>query len=109
MGINAEYMGILKNAFGTDWSKGLKILYVGDDVTDEDVKKALKGLAVSFRVADSNLTQTSADQRLPDIQSVVSLLLWVEDFLQRGECVVPEGAIAVVDSMDSLVGEKKTA
>ena len=72
---------ILKNAFGTKWDDKLKIIYVGDDQTDEDAMKALKGLAVSFRVTQSNLTQTSADMRLPSTKSVLSMLQWVEGFL----------------------------
>lgn len=27
---------ILRTAFGVDWSERIKIIYVGDDVTDED-------------------------------------------------------------------------
>ena len=34
-----------------------------DDITDEDAMAALKGMAFSFRVVNSNLTQTSADMR----------------------------------------------
>lgn len=27
---------ILRTAFGVDWSERIKIIYVGDDLTDED-------------------------------------------------------------------------
>ena len=54
---------ILRTAFGVDWSDRIRIIYAGDDVTDEDAMQALKGMAFSFRVVSSNLTQTSASMR----------------------------------------------
>ena len=54
---------ILRTAFGVDWSDRVRIIYAGDDVTDEDAMTALKGLAFSFRVVNSNLAQTSASMR----------------------------------------------
>ena len=35
-------------------------------------------MAYSFRVASSHLTQTAADKRLPNTDSVLTLLQWVE-------------------------------
>ena len=46
-----------------DWSDRIRIIYAGDDVTDEDAMSTLKGMAFSFRVVNSNLTQTVADKR----------------------------------------------
>ena len=46
-----------------DWSDRIRIIYAGDDVTDEDAMQALKGMAFSFRVVSSDLTQTSANMR----------------------------------------------
>ena len=54
---------ILRTAFGEDWGGRVRIIYAGDDNTDEDAMTALKGMAFSFRVVNSNLTQTSADMR----------------------------------------------
>ena len=54
---------ILRTAFGVDWSDRIRIIYAGDDVTDEDAMQALKGMAFSFRVVSSDLTQTSANMR----------------------------------------------
>ena len=39
----------MKTVFGEDWSKKIKIIFAGDDVTDEDAMSALKGIAHSFR------------------------------------------------------------
>ena len=61
-----------------DWSQKVRIIYAGDDNTDEDAMTALKGMAFSFRVVNSNLTQTAADMRLASTESVVCLLRWVE-------------------------------
>lgn len=69
---------ILRTAFGLDWSKRINIIYVGDDVTDEDAMKALKGMATSFRVTLGLSVKTVADYRLPSTECVVTLLKWVE-------------------------------
>ena len=41
---------ILRTAYGVDWSDRVRVLFVGDDVTDEDAISALRGMAVTFRV-----------------------------------------------------------
>ena len=74
---------ILRTAFGVDWSDRIRIIYAGDDATDEDAMSALKGMAYTFRVVSSNLTQTSAERRLPSTDSVVCLLRWVESHMAR--------------------------
>ena len=56
----------------------IRIIFAGDDLTDEDAMKALKGLAYSFRVVNSGLVQTVADHRLPDTSGVLAMLQWVE-------------------------------
>ena len=68
---------ILRRAFGMDWTK-LRILFAGDDVTDEDAIVALKGMAFSFRIVGNHLTKTDADRRLASTDSVLTLLKWVE-------------------------------
>ena len=61
----------------------IRIIYAGDDTTDEDAITALKGMAYSFRVASSHLTQTAADKRLPNTDSVLTLLHWVEKHMSE--------------------------
>ena len=34
---------ILRTAFGVDWNERIRIIFAGDDVTDEDAISALKG------------------------------------------------------------------
>jgi len=61
----------------------IRIIYAGDDVTDEDAMSALKGMAYTFRVVSSSLTQTAAVKRLPSTDSVVCLLRWVESHMAQ--------------------------
>nr|BAH28884.1 trehalose-6-phosphate synthase alpha [Polypedilum vanderplanki]BAH28886.1 trehalose-6-phosphate synthase alpha [Polypedilum vanderplanki] len=69
---------ILRTAFGVDWSERIKIIYVGDDVTDEDAMMALRGMAATFRIASSNIIKTAAERRLPSTDSVLTMLKWIE-------------------------------
>ncbi|XP_073820862.1 trehalose-6-phosphate synthase 1 [Musca autumnalis] len=69
---------ILRTSFGVDWSERIKIIYVGDDLTDEDAMIALKGMARTFRVTSSDIVKTAADHRLPSTDSVYTMLKWVE-------------------------------
>merc|ERR1711976_502726 len=64
---------ILRSAFGVNWSQNIRIIFAGDDLTDEDAMKALKGLAYNFRVINSGIVQTVADHRLPDTVSVQTM------------------------------------
>ena len=61
----------------------IRIIYAGDDVTDEDAISALKGMSFTFRISNSNLTQTEADKRLPSTDSVLTLLRWVEKHMSE--------------------------
>ncbi|XP_037927128.1 alpha,alpha-trehalose-phosphate synthase [UDP-forming]-like [Hermetia illucens] len=69
---------ILRTAFGVDWSERIKIIYAGDDLTDEDALVSLKGMARTFRITNSDFVKTAADHRLPSTDSVLTLLKWVE-------------------------------
>ncbi|XP_060530231.1 uncharacterized protein LOC132704325 isoform X2 [Cylas formicarius] len=74
---------ILRTAFGVDWSERIRIIYVGDDATDEDAMLALKGMAATFRVTSSHIIKTSAERRLPSTDSVLTMLRWIERHLNR--------------------------
>ncbi|XP_018915964.1 LOW QUALITY PROTEIN: uncharacterized protein [Bemisia tabaci] len=69
---------ILRTAFGLDWSERIRIIYAGDDTTDEDAMEALKGMAATFRVTQSQIIRTVAERRLPSTDSVLTMLKWVE-------------------------------
>ena len=69
---------ILRTLYGLDWQEGVRVLFAGDDNTDEDAMRMLKGMAVSFRVTASSSVRTVANRRLPDTDSVLMMLKWVE-------------------------------
>ncbi|KAG8232577.1 hypothetical protein J437_LFUL012953 [Ladona fulva] len=72
---------ILRTAFGVDWSERVKVIYAGDDVTDEDAMRALKGMAATFLVTVSPSVRTAADRRLPSTDAIIALLKWVENYM----------------------------
>ncbi|XP_053672902.1 uncharacterized protein LOC128723208 [Anopheles nili] len=74
-GLAAEY--ILGTSFDPNWRQR-KVLFAGDDTTDEDVMKMIKGTGRSFRVTKDKDLVTSADHKIPSVQSVYHLLKWIE-------------------------------
>lgn len=98
---------ILRTAFGVDWSERIKIIYAGDDMTDEEAmtvsintshrsikirinsnknslyQQALKGMAATFRISSEHIIKTVADHRLSSTDSVLTMLKWVERHFMR--------------------------
>lgn len=75
---------ILRTAFGLDWSERVTIMYAGDDTTDEDAFQALKGMAYTFRIVQSDVSvKTAADRRLTSTHCVYTLLQWVERYFSQ--------------------------
>ena len=67
---------ILRTRYGPSWSEKVRVIYVGDDQTDEDAFHLLGGLAFTFRVGSAD-TATGATRRLPRVDSVRGLLEWL--------------------------------
>jgi trehalose 6-phosphate synthase/phosphatase len=67
---------ILRTRYGPAWSEHVRVIYVGDDETDEDAFRFLAGLASTFRVGGAD-TATAALHRLPDVDAVRRLLDWL--------------------------------
>ncbi len=67
---------ILRERYGPSWSEATRVIYVGDDQTDEDAFRFLSGLATTFRVGSAD-TPTAASHRLPDVNAVRALLEWL--------------------------------
>jgi trehalose 6-phosphate synthase/phosphatase len=67
---------VLRTRYGPSWSEKVRVIYVGDDQTDEDAFRFLAGLAETFRVGPADLP-TAASHRLPDVESVRALLEWL--------------------------------
>jgi trehalose 6-phosphate synthase/phosphatase len=67
---------ILRCLYGRAWSERVRVIYVGDDQTDEDAFRFLAGLAITFRVGKAE-TLTAAARRLPNVDAVRTLLEWL--------------------------------
>jgi len=67
---------LLRARYGPDWSERVRVIYVGDDQTDEDAFRFLAGLASTFRVGSAE-TSTAASHRLSDTRDVHALLDWL--------------------------------
>ena len=67
---------ILRTHSGPAWSEEVRVIYVGDDQTDEDAFRFLAGLSTTFRVGSAD-TPTAATRRLPDVDAVGALLDWL--------------------------------
>ncbi|XP_023173329.2 uncharacterized protein LOC111601111 isoform X1 [Drosophila hydei] len=68
---------ILKTKFGDDWAQEVRVVFAGDDTTDEDAMRVLQGLGRSFRIAADAQIQTFADFRLPKQDLMTDLLKWI--------------------------------
>lgn len=67
---------ILRTRYGPSWSDEVRVIYVGDDHTDEDAFRFLAGLAMTFRVGAADAL-TAATRRLPNVDAVRALLEWL--------------------------------
>ena len=67
---------VLRTLYGPAWSEHVRVVYVGDDETDEDAFRLLDGLAMTFRVGPAD-GRTAARRRLPDVEGVRRLLSWL--------------------------------
>jgi trehalose 6-phosphate phosphatase len=69
---------VLVRRHGADWPSRVRALYIGDDTTDEDAFRSLRGIGRSICVAGTAANpDTAADFRLPDPEAVVQLLRWL--------------------------------
>jgi len=68
----------LQKKFGDDWAKDRKIVYCGDDTTDEDAMKVLKGIGKTFRVSELPNLKTYADFQIKTPEEVGYLLKWLQ-------------------------------
>ena len=72
----AEY--IMNHNFGNDWRSSKKVLFAGDDQTDEDVFELLQEIGVTFRITKDQELNTKATYKVPSTKSVTMLLQWIE-------------------------------
>ena len=69
---------VLTRRHGADWPARVRPLYIGDDVTDEDAFRSLRGIGRSIAVGpvDSH-GPAVADYWLPDPAAVLQLVRWL--------------------------------
>jgi trehalose 6-phosphate synthase/phosphatase len=67
---------LVRQRYGPGWSAHTRAIYMGDDDTDEDAFRVLRGLGETFRVA-SPARPTLASHRLHDVAGVEALLRWL--------------------------------
>jgi trehalose-phosphatase len=67
---------VLREKYGPGWSEALRAIYAGDDETDEDAFRSLRGLGATFRVGPAT-QPTRARRRLSDVHAVETLLRWI--------------------------------
>ena len=73
---------ILRTLFGVDWSDRISTIFAGDDDTDEDAMAVLSGMAITFRVTDSQIVRSRANYRLQNTDAVFTMLKWIERRLE---------------------------
>lgn len=73
---------ILEKLHGFTWADNVRVVFIGDDETDEDAMRALSGLGITFRVGKPNI-KTFATHRLPDPESVKIFLQWALQYMNR--------------------------
>jgi trehalose 6-phosphate synthase/phosphatase len=67
---------IVRSLYGPTWSERMRVIYIGDDQTDEDAFRVLAGLGITFRVGSAEFP-THATRRLPNVDAVRALLAWL--------------------------------
>ncbi|HXY68152.1 MAG TPA: bifunctional alpha,alpha-trehalose-phosphate synthase (UDP-forming)/trehalose-phosphatase [Gemmatimonadales bacterium] len=69
---------VLVRRHGADWPSRVRALYIGDDVSDEDAFRSLRGIGRSICVTSTHFpTATASDLDLPDPDAVLQLLRWL--------------------------------
>ena len=101
---------VLRSLYGPSWSEHVRVIYVGDDYTDEDAFRFLAGLAITFRVGSAD-TPTAATRRLPNVDAVCKLLEWLarRDLaeiagLNPQEISILAGAALATSMLSAVVG-----
>lgn len=67
---------ILRVLHGPDWPRTARVLYAGDDETDEDAFRTLGGLGLTIRIGSAE-QHTAADRRLRDPEAMGVVLEWL--------------------------------
>ena len=75
---------ILRTIYGADWQQRVRIIYAGDERSDEDVMEILTPLhACCFRIAAEVAHGTAANFRLDNSAALLSVLRWIHSRMAR--------------------------
>ncbi|XP_057671378.1 uncharacterized protein LOC130903244 [Diorhabda carinulata] len=74
---------LLEKKYGQNWNKETKVIFIGDDTTDEDAMKALKGNAATFRIAKCDTMKTYAERIIASTDNVIEILKLVNDHFKK--------------------------
>jgi trehalose 6-phosphate synthase/phosphatase len=77
---------ILEKLHGFTWADNVRVIFIGDDETDEDAMRALSGLGMTFRVGKPNI-KTNATHRLADTEAVKVFLQWALQYMNSRKMV----------------------
>jgi trehalose 6-phosphate synthase/phosphatase len=69
---------ILRTTYGVDWTDRVRVIYCGDDNSDEEAIQALSGIACTFKVSSAGSSRTAANYRLRSYEEVLLMLQWIE-------------------------------
>jgi hypothetical protein len=71
---------ILNKIHGDEWSDNVRVIYAGDDPSDEEAMESLSGIACTFKVSSTckPSARTSANYRLRSPDEVLLMLQWIE-------------------------------
>lgn len=69
---------LLNKIYGPTWKNNVKVIFAGDDTTDEDAMIMLKGYGATFKVSQTEDIGTAAERRINSTEDVVKILKLIE-------------------------------
>lgn len=94
---------ILRTTYGVDWSERVRVIYAGDDPSDEEAMQALSGIACTFKVSSMPSTRTSANYRLRSPDEVLLMLQWIQKRLSLRRSPSPSSPNRLSKSPPSML------
>jgi trehalose 6-phosphate synthase/phosphatase len=68
---------VVRSRYGRTWSERIRVIYAGDDDTDEDAFHVLSGMGITFRVGGTSQLSAQATRHLPNVEAVGALIRWL--------------------------------
>lgn len=74
---------LLDKKYGNTWKNNVKVIFAGDDTTDEDAMKVLKGFGATFRISQKKNVITFAEKIVNSTMDIVKILKIIEASLKK--------------------------